>query len=98
MIENNMNSVIIKTCAFGLTRDDLLKSLKDLQPTLLKLASQQELNVCGEGGEFESLTLDCPIYKKKINILEFETVVHSKDAFTEVTYAIIKKWEIVEKI
>jgi diphthamide synthase (EF-2-diphthine--ammonia ligase) len=21
---------------------------------------------CGEGGEFESLTLDCPIYKKKI--------------------------------
>lgn len=24
------------------------------------------LNVCGEGGEYETLTLDCPIFKKKI--------------------------------
>lgn len=24
------------------------------------------LNVCGEGGEYESLTIDAPVYKKKI--------------------------------
>lgn len=25
-----------------------------------------ELNVCGEGGEYETITLDCPLFKKKI--------------------------------
>lgn len=25
-----------------------------------------QLNVCGEGGEYESLTLDCPLFKKRI--------------------------------
>ena len=24
------------------------------------------LNVCGEGGEYETFTLDCPLFKKKI--------------------------------
>lgn len=24
------------------------------------------LNVCGEGGEYETLTLDCPLFKKAI--------------------------------
>lgn len=23
-------------------------------------------NICGEGGEYETLTLNCPIFKKKI--------------------------------
>lgn len=25
-----------------------------------------QLNVCGEGGEYETLTLDCPLFKKRI--------------------------------
>ena len=25
-----------------------------------------ELNVCGEGGEYETFTLDCPLFKKAI--------------------------------
>ena len=97
MIDNEMNSVIIKTCAYGLGKDDLLKSIKDLYPKLLDLSKQFDLNICGEGGEFESLTLDCPLYKKKIEITEFEKVIHSSDAFTEVSYAVIKKWEVKEK-
>ena len=97
MIDSEMNSVIIKTCAFGLDRNDLLKSIKTLQPKLLKLAQQSELNICGEGGEYESLTLDCPLYRKRIDILEHEVVIHSSDMFTEVTYVTIKKYELVDK-
>ncbi len=26
------------------------------------------VNVCGEGGEYETFTLDCPLYKKRINL------------------------------
>ena len=34
----------------------------------------RSLNVSsiGEGGEFESLVLDCPLFRKKIEIKEFE--------------------------
>lgn len=24
------------------------------------------MNVCGEGGEYETFTLDCPLFKKRI--------------------------------
>jgi diphthine-ammonia ligase len=66
MIKDGMDSLIIKTCTMGLDKTDLLKSIKELQPKLFELEAKYQVNVCGEGGEFESLTVDCPIYKKKI--------------------------------
>ena len=61
-----MEAVIIKTCAFGLDKGDLLKTIEELQPKLFETAKKYQLNVCGEGGEFETLTLNCPLFKKKI--------------------------------
>jgi diphthine-ammonia ligase len=66
MIKDGMESLIIKTCTMGLDKTDLLKSIKGLQPKLFELEEKYKVNVCGEGGEFESLTVDCPIYKKRI--------------------------------
>lgn len=68
MVENQMNSVLIKVCTMGLNKEDLLKSIGDLKEKLFKLEEKFYVNVCGEGGEYESLTLDCPLYKKKINM------------------------------
>jgi diphthine-ammonia ligase len=68
MINSGMNSVIIKTCTMGLGKEDLLKSIKELQPKLFELGEKYQVNVCGEGGEFESLTLDCPLYKKRLEM------------------------------
>ncbi len=68
MIKDGMNSILIKTCAIGLDKIDLGKSIQDMQSKLFMLGEKYGANVCGEGGEFESLTLDCPIYKKKINM------------------------------
>ncbi len=61
-----MESIIIKTCTCGLDKEDLGKTIKEIQPKLFKLEEIYKINVCGEGGEFESLTLDCPIYKKRL--------------------------------
>ena len=68
MISDGMDAVLIKVCSMGLEKVDLGKSLKEMQGKLFLLADKYGVNVCGEGGEFESLTLDCPIYKKKINM------------------------------
>lgn len=98
MINDGMDSVLVKTCAYGLDKNDLLKSIKELQPKLEKLKKETQLNVCGEGGEYETITLDSPLYIKKIKILETDKIIHSVDIFTEVSYVIIKKYEIIDKI
>lgn len=41
---------------------------------LVKLNEKIGLNVAGEGGEFESFVMDAPMYKKKIEIRQFEVI------------------------
>lgn len=66
MIDSQLHAIIIKVAVYGLDQGDLGKSLHELQPKLMSLAGKFGINVCGEGGEYESLTLDCPLFKKKI--------------------------------
>ncbi len=35
-----------------------------MEPTLLKLEKKFGVNVCGEGGEYETYTLDSPLFIK----------------------------------
>ena len=35
-----------------------------MEPTLLELQEKYGANVCGEGGEFETYTLDSPLFRK----------------------------------
>lgn len=39
------------------------KRLEDVIEELVVLREKYGLNVCGEGGEFESFVLDCPLFK-----------------------------------
>ena len=67
MMECGMNAILIKVAALGLHPDKHLgKSLHDLRPELIRLNAKFGLNVCGEGGEYETLTLDCPLFMKRI--------------------------------
>jgi len=97
MINDGMDALIIKTCTMGLNQNHLLKSIKELQPLLFQFEDKYQINVCGEGGEFESLTVDCPIYKKKIIIKDHEVVLHSDDPYVPVYYVRIKNFEVVNK-
>lgn len=68
MINYGMNAILIKVACFGLNKSHLGQSIKDLRPHFHKLQKQCEMNVCGQGGEYESLVLDCPHYKKRLNM------------------------------
>ena len=46
------------------------KCLQDL----IELNKKHGINVCGEGGEFETLVLDCPLFSKKLEITKAEKV------------------------
>ncbi|KAI8058125.1 hypothetical protein BDF22DRAFT_663954 [Syncephalis plumigaleata] len=97
MIENSLHSVLIKVAAMGLNERHLGKSLQEMQPTLLKLHDQFGVHVCGEGGEYETFTLDCPLFVKRIVVKSSEVVVHSNDAFAPVAYLKFKELDIEPK-
>ncbi len=74
------------------------KTLNEMRPYLKELEEKYGCNVCGEGGEYESLTLDCPLFKqKRIVIDEQEIKIHSACEFAPVGYLMFKKFHLVDK-
>jgi len=99
MIKANFDAQIVKICSMGLKPDHLGKSLSELRDHFLSLKNDFGFNVCGEGGEYESAILDCPLFKThKIVANGPKVVVHDSNTICPVAYldysGII---EIVEK-
>jgi len=97
MIDSGMNSILIKVASYGLTKANLNKTIKEMKPVLYNLSDQYGGHVCGEGGEFESLTLDCPLYKKRIVIDDYDVVMHTDNGIDEVAYMKVKSSHLEEK-
>ncbi|XP_035229010.1 diphthine--ammonia ligase-like [Stegodyphus dumicola] len=91
MIESGIHAIIIKVAALGLDpKKHLGMSLEDIRPHMIALNKKFGLNICGEGGEFETFTLDCPMFKQKLVVRDKEIIIHSNDAFAPVGYLILK--------
>ncbi|NXW15593.1 DPH6 ligase, partial [Circaetus pectoralis] len=98
IISSNIQAIIIKVAAFGLDPDKHLgKTLDQMEPDLLELSEKYGVHVCGEGGEYETFTLDCPLFKKKIVVDSAKVVVHSADAFAPVAYLHFLKLHLENK-
>ncbi|NXQ40972.1 DPH6 ligase, partial [Catharus fuscescens] len=98
MISSNIQAIIIKVAAFGLDPDKHLgKTLGEMEPILLELSEKYGVHACGEGGEYETFTLDCPLFKKKIVVDSAKVVMHSADAFAPVAYLHFLKLHLENK-
>lgn len=93
IINSGMYVRLIKTAGIGLSKRHLGKSLKELEPELVKLNQMYDLHLCGEGGEYETLVLDGPHFKKRLEIEEMAVVDHSND---DVSYLSLKA-RVVDK-
>ncbi|KAH9038864.1 hypothetical protein EDB84DRAFT_1478816 [Lactarius hengduanensis] len=91
MIAAGMEAILIKVAGIGLTTEDLGKSLSEMQSTLTRLNTLYGSHICGEGGEYETLTLDCPLFRQRITLLETETVIHSDSDFATVAFLRIRR-------
>lgn len=86
----NINAIIIKIASLGLTsKRHLGKNVTTLTTNLGGMKDKFGLNVCGEGGEYETLTLDCNLYKKRIIIDEAHVETIQDDGITEVALYIV---------
>ncbi|KAG0056816.1 hypothetical protein BGZ90_005463 [Linnemannia elongata] len=97
MAQAGVNAVLVKIAAIGLKRQHLGRSIGDMFPHLCKMNQEYDLHICGEGGEYETITLDCPLFKRRIVVEESEVVIHSDDAFAQVAYLRFKKLRLEDK-
>ncbi|XVF42306.1 hypothetical protein PTKIN_Ptkin01aG0350500 [Pterospermum kingtungense] len=86
MITNGIMAITVKVAAMGLDpAKHLGKEIAFLKPYLHKLKDLYGINVCGEGGEYETLTLDCPLFHNaRIVLDDFQVVLHSSDSIAPV--------------
>ncbi|XP_044748172.1 diphthine--ammonia ligase [Coccinella septempunctata] len=99
MIKCEVDAVLVKVAALGLDPTKHLgRSLSSLQPYLLTLHEKYGINVCGEGGEYETLTLDCPLFKYRIVIDNSEIILHSNDPFAPVGFLKLNKLRLEQKL
>ncbi|RKP13393.1 hypothetical protein BJ684DRAFT_22804 [Piptocephalis cylindrospora] len=97
MVESDIGAIFIKIAAMGLLPKHLGLSLAQMRNEMHRLGNLYELNMCGEGGEYETMTLDCPLFCKAIHIEDSTRVVHSDDAFAPVAYIQVAQASLEEK-
>lgn len=86
--------VIVSISADGMKESWLGQRIdKNMILELIKLKEKTGINVAFEGGEAESLVLDCPLFRKKIEILDSYKVMDSPYSGK----LIIKKAKLVTK-
>ena len=71
LLDSGFRVMITKVAAGGLDRSWLGRVIdEDNINDFLRICSERGIHPGGEGGEFETTVLDCPIYKKKLEVLE----------------------------
>lgn len=78
LLSQKFEICISSIAAEGLDKSWLGRVLKtkDVEE-LIALSKKHGLNPAGEGGEFESLVLNCPLFKQRLNIKKSELIMES---------------------
>lgn len=85
MLGRGMKCIVVKAGTLGMGPDSLGRDLAWVCHTYGKMVEnmvgvhkgrlkEEDFNLCGEGGEYETFTLDCPMFAKRIEVTEAERV------------------------
>ncbi len=94
LLANDFHVIVGAIAAYGLDKSWIGKEINDeMILKLIKLQKEIGLNPAFEGGEIESFVIDCPLFSKKIEIVDFS--IELEDEITG--RMIIKDAKLVEK-
>ncbi len=80
LVNSGFKIIIIKVSAEGLGKEWLGRVLDEKSiDELIVYRKKYGINVAGEGGEYESLVIDCPIFSKELKIVNSSTVWNDKE-------------------
>ena len=93
LIALGFKAVIVGVSAYGLDYTWLGKEIDtETLNRLVELNEKYQVSLVGEGGEYESMVLDAPIYKKRIDVVEAETRYENSSGVF-----VVKKARLVDK-
>jgi len=94
LLANGFEIILTAIAAEGLDKTWLERKFvqKDIE-RLWQLNKKYGINVAGEGGEFESLVLDCPLFTKKVVLEKTEIIEEDKNR----AHLVIKKAKLISK-
>ena len=73
LIDADFNIIITAVASMGFDKKWLGRRIDERSYNdLKKLEKKYGINIAGEGGEYETFVLDCPLYKKRIEIIDAE--------------------------
>ncbi|MEW5897484.1 MAG: diphthine--ammonia ligase [Nanoarchaeota archaeon] len=94
LLDNNFEVIITAIAGEGLNESWLGKKLdQQMLNKLTDINKRVGINIAFEGGEAESLVVDCPLFKKKIKIIKFQKVMDSANSGR----IIVKNAELMNK-
>ena len=73
-----------------------VSSLAEVREEMERLSDKFGVNVCGEGDEYETFTLDMPLFRHRLRIAQSEVIAHSEDTIAPV-YLLKMNCELKEK-
>jgi diphthine-ammonia ligase len=93
LIHLKFKVIIVGVYAFGLDQTWLGREINaQTLEKLVELHEKYQISLVGEGGEYESLVLDAPIYKKRLEIIEAETSYENNSGVL-----VVKEAKLVDK-
>lgn len=94
MCESGLKAILIKVAAIGLKDKHLGLELPQAYPVLKQLHDRFGVNICGEGGEFETFVLDAPFFKNgELRIKDKKVIRHTNDEvwYLKLDMEVVKK-------
>jgi len=93
LIDLKFKVIIVGVYAYGLDQTWLGREINtETLEKLVELNEKYQISLVGEGGEYESLVLDAPIFKKRIKIIEAETNYENNNGVF-----VVKEAKLVDK-
>ncbi len=92
-VVSKFHVIIVRVSAMGLDEKWLGRTIdRESLGELKYLKKRYGINITGEGGEYETLVLDAPLFRKRLEVLEGEKKFDGMSGFFEV-----KKVRLVDK-
>jgi len=80
MTAAGVEAVLVKVASLGLGAGQLNRTIGSLEPMFAKLHARFGFHQCGEGGEYETFTLDCPLFSRRLELRGARHIEHVADS------------------
>ena len=95
LIKNKFKIIIVGVFAYPLDKSWLGREINQKVVNELKKINQKyKINLAGDGGEFETFVLNCPLFKKELNIINKEISSTGENSWR---MEVEIKWKILSK-